>query len=49
MGSLHPDVPIYSLGLDLELDDRYFIVSGLGGAGDSFWTLKLKKFGFHSS
>lgn len=34
VGSLHPDVPIYCLALDPELNDRYFIVPGLGDAGD---------------
>ncbi|MCE4615765.1 MAG: uracil phosphoribosyltransferase [Aeropyrum sp.] len=31
---LYPDVPIYTLALDPELDENYFIVPGLGDAGD---------------
>ena len=30
----HPDVKIYTLAVDPELDSRYFIVPGLGDAGD---------------
>jgi uracil phosphoribosyltransferase len=30
----YPNVPIYSLALDPLLDDRFFIVPGLGDAGD---------------
>ncbi len=31
---MHPDVKIYTLAVDPELDDRFFIVPGLGDAGD---------------
>jgi uracil phosphoribosyltransferase len=30
----HPDVPIYLAALDSHLDDRCYIVPGLGDAGD---------------
>lgn len=30
----HPDVPIYAAALDRELDDRGYILPGLGDAGD---------------
>lgn len=30
----HPEVPVYAAALDHELDDRGFIVPGLGDAGD---------------
>ena len=30
----YPEIPIYSLALDPRLDDRFFIVPGLGDAGD---------------
>jgi len=30
----HPDVRIYTLAVDPELDERFFIVPGLGDAGD---------------
>jgi uracil phosphoribosyltransferase len=30
----HPDVPLFTVAVDLALDDRYFIVPGLGDAGD---------------
>lgn len=30
----HPDVKIYTLAVDPELDNRFFIVPGLGDAGD---------------
>ncbi len=32
--SAHPDVPIYAAAIDKELDDRKYIVPGLGDAGD---------------
>lgn len=32
--SRHPDVSIYTLTVDPELNDRFFIVPGLGDAGD---------------
>ncbi len=30
----HPDVPIYTAAIDRELNDRGFILPGLGDAGD---------------
>jgi uracil phosphoribosyltransferase len=30
----HPDVPIFTAAIDPELDDRAYIVPGLGDAGD---------------
>jgi uracil phosphoribosyltransferase len=42
--SAHPDVRIYTCVIDAELNDRKFIVPGLGDAGDrTFNTLALKK------
>ncbi len=32
--SAHPEVPIYAAAIDAELDDRKYIVPGLGDAGD---------------
>ncbi|GBF09404.1 uracil phosphoribosyltransferase [Aeropyrum pernix] len=34
ISSLYGDTPIYTLALDPELDENYFIVPGLGDAGD---------------
>lgn len=34
MRGAHPEVPIFAAALDRELDDRGFIVPGLGDAGD---------------
>jgi uracil phosphoribosyltransferase len=34
IGRRHPDVTIYSLAVDPDLDSRFFIVPGLGDAGD---------------
>jgi len=34
MRRAHPDVPVFTAALDRELDDRGFIVPGLGDAGD---------------
>ena len=34
LASKHPDVPVYTLAVDPELNDRFFIVPGLGDAGD---------------
>jgi uracil phosphoribosyltransferase len=34
MLAAHPDVPIYAAALDRELDDRGYILPGLGDAGD---------------
>jgi uracil phosphoribosyltransferase len=33
----HPDVPIFTAAIDPELDDRAYIVPGLGDAGDRFF------------
>ncbi len=33
----HPDVPIFTASIDPELDDRAYIVPGLGDAGDRFF------------
>jgi uracil phosphoribosyltransferase len=33
----HPDVPIFTAAIDAELDDRAYIVPGLGDAGDRFF------------
>ena len=30
----HPDVPIYTAGLDEKLNEKAYIVPGLGDAGD---------------
>jgi uracil phosphoribosyltransferase len=30
----HPDVPVYSAALDRELNERGYILPGLGDAGD---------------
>ena len=32
--SAHPDVPIYAAAIDTELNDKKYIVPGLGDAGD---------------
>jgi uracil phosphoribosyltransferase len=34
MKEAHPDVPIFTASLDEKLDDRGYIVPGLGDAGD---------------
>jgi len=34
MKEVHPDVPIFTASLDEKLDDRGYIVPGLGDAGD---------------
>jgi uracil phosphoribosyltransferase len=34
MGSAHPDVPVYAAALDRELNERGYILPGLGDAGD---------------
>lgn len=34
MQDVHPHVPIYAAALDERLDDRAYIVPGLGDAGD---------------
>lgn len=33
----HPDVPVYTAALDRELDERGYILPGLGDAGDRFF------------
>jgi uracil phosphoribosyltransferase len=38
--SLHPDVPIWTAGIDEDLDDRGFIIPGLGDAGDRAYGTK---------
>ena len=30
----HPDVPIYAAAIDQKLDERKYIIPGLGDAGD---------------
>jgi uracil phosphoribosyltransferase len=37
LGAAHPDVSIYVACLDRRLDDRGFILPGLGDAGDRIW------------
>jgi uracil phosphoribosyltransferase len=37
---LHPDVPIWTAGIDERLDDRGFIIPGLGDAGDRAYGTK---------
>ena len=37
---LHPDVPIWTAAIDEDLDDRAFIVPGLGDAGDRAYGTK---------
>jgi len=37
---LHPDVPIWAAGIDERLDDRGFIIPGLGDAGDRAYGTK---------
>ena len=34
LAEAHPDVPVYTLAVDPRLDDMFFIVPGLGDAGD---------------
>ena len=34
MKDVHPDVPIFTASLDEKLDERGYIVPGLGDAGD---------------
>jgi uracil phosphoribosyltransferase len=33
----HPEVPIYTAAVDSHLDDRAYIVPGLGDAGDRYF------------
>jgi len=35
--SVHPDVPIYTASIDSHLDERAYIVPGLGDAGDRYF------------
>jgi uracil phosphoribosyltransferase len=35
--SSHPDVPIITAAIDPELNDRGYIVPGLGDAGDRYF------------
>jgi len=37
LAQAHPDVPIYAAALDRELNDRGFILPGLGDAGDRLY------------
>jgi uracil phosphoribosyltransferase len=37
---LHPDVPIWTAGIDEDLDDHAFILPGLGDAGDRAYGTK---------
>ena len=37
MQAAHPDVPIYTAAVDDRLDERGFIVPGLGDAGDRYF------------
>jgi uracil phosphoribosyltransferase len=37
MQAAHPDVPIYTAAVDERLDERGFIVPGLGDAGDRYF------------
>ena len=34
MNKHHPDIPLYTAALDRELDERGYILPGLGDAGD---------------
>jgi uracil phosphoribosyltransferase len=34
MQDAHPDVPVFAAALDRKLDDRGYILPGLGDAGD---------------
>jgi len=36
----HPDVPIYTAGIDRELNDHGYILPGLGDAGDRIFGTK---------
>lgn len=37
LSRVHPDVPIFTAAIDSHLDDRAYIVPGLGDAGDRFF------------
>jgi uracil phosphoribosyltransferase len=37
VGEAHPDIPIYTASIDPELNDRKYIVPGLGDAGDRLY------------
>ena len=38
--SQHPDIKIYSASLDRELNEKSYILPGLGDAGDRLWAVK---------
>jgi uracil phosphoribosyltransferase len=40
MRGIHPDVPIWTAGVDETLDEKAFIVPGLGDAGDRAYGTK---------
>jgi uracil phosphoribosyltransferase len=40
MRGAHPDVPIWTAAIDESLDERAFIVPGLGDAGDRAYGTK---------
>jgi uracil phosphoribosyltransferase len=40
MRAVHPDVPIWTAAMDETLDERAFIVPGLGDAGDRAYGTK---------
>ena len=37
MKEVHPDVRIFSAALDERLNEKGYIIPGLGDAGDRFW------------
>lgn len=37
LGTTHPDVPVYAAALDRQLDERGYILPGLGDAGDRMY------------
>jgi uracil phosphoribosyltransferase len=37
---VHPDVPIFTAGVDERLDERGYIIPGLGDAGDRMFGTK---------
>lgn len=36
----HPDIPVYAANLDRQLNDKAYILPGLGDAGDRLWAVK---------
>ena len=36
----HPDVPIFAASLDRQLNEKGYILPGLGDAGDRIWAVK---------